>query len=175
MNYLQDISKFNKISDYLPILNGAIAADIIVLFILYYTKYFNSKYLKIWYEKYRLSAVIADVLILVIGIILARMVYYSIFDKYNTIYFIGLILIIQIIHDILFYALFQSTPVGMNKMFDLFKSYAKEVSYGAILGDSFMIIIAIILAMFFASFSLNTNIILVIFLTYMIPYILYTK
>ena len=59
------IHKFDNLNDYLPILNGSIAADLIVIFILYYTPYFNSKFLKQWYEKYRLSAVLADVLILV--------------------------------------------------------------------------------------------------------------
>ena len=73
--YLKDISRFNHLDDYLPIINGCILADLIVLFIVYYTPYFNSKHLMRWYETYRLSAVIADVLILVIGIIIARYLY----------------------------------------------------------------------------------------------------
>ena len=76
---MKSIDKFSNTSDYLPILNGAIIADLIVLFIVYYTPYFNSFFLKKWYESYRLSAVIADVLILVIGIILARFI----FSRFN--------------------------------------------------------------------------------------------
>ena len=49
-------------------------------------------------------------------------------------------------------------------MLDLFKDYANEVSYYAILGDSFMVIIAVIVAMIFANFSLNTNIIIFLFI-----------
>ena len=61
----KDISNFNNISNYLPILNGSICSDIIIIFLLNHG-IFNSLYLKKWYKKYQLSAVIADVLILVI-------------------------------------------------------------------------------------------------------------
>jgi uncharacterized protein YacL len=175
MKFLKDISKFDNINDYLPILNGALFADIIVLIIVYYTPYFNSKYLKIWYQKYRLSAIIADVLILVIGIILARFFYYKLFNEFNIFKFLGLVVGIQIIHDILFYIGFSNIPRGINNMMDLFKDYSKEVSAGAIFGDSFMIIIAVFASMFFKGFNFNNNIILLISLVYFIPYILYTK
>lgn len=172
---LSDISNFNKLSDYLPIFNGALLADIIVLLIVYYTPYFNSKFLMRWYEKYRLSAIIADVLILVIGIIIARYIYKYLFNSFSVIKFTSLVVIIQIIHDILFYLFFSSLPAGKNKMMDLFKDYAKEVNAGAIAGDSFMIIIATIASMFFAGLNQNANIIISIVFTYLIPYILYTR
>lgn len=172
---LQDISNFNKINDYIPIFNGALLADIIVLYIVYYTSFFNSKYLMKWYETYRLSAVIADVFILIIGIIIARYIYYYIFKVFSVFKFTGLVVVIQIIHDLLFYLFFNSIPRGTNVMFDMFKDYAKEVSSGAILGDSFMIIIATISSMLFANLSLNSNIIWCISLIYLIPYILYTR
>lgn len=175
MNFLKNISNFNNISDYLPILNGALFADIIVLLIVYYTPYFNSKYLMKWYEDYRLSAIIADVLILVIGIILTRYLYYKLFDKFNIFKFLILLVGIQIIHDILFYGIFSIIPRGTNKMMDLFKDYSKEVSGGAIAGDSFMIIIAALASMYFKGLNVNNNIILLVTLTYLIPYILYTK
>ena len=66
-------------------------------------------------------------------------------------------------------------PRGTNKMLDLFKDYAKEVGAGAILGDSFMIIITALTAMLFAKLDTNNNIIALVFLVYMVPYILYTK
>jgi uncharacterized protein YacL len=175
MKLFGDISNFKKISDYLSMLNGSIFADLLVLVILYYTPYFNSKYLKKWYEKYRLSAVIADVLILVIGLIITRFVYYYIFNVFNPIYFIILLVIIQIIHDVLFYLFFINVPRGINKMLDLFKDYSSEVSAKAIAGDTFMIIIAGLVSMIFANNNLNMNIISLIIMVYLIPYILYTK
>jgi hypothetical protein len=167
----KDISNFNNISNYLPILNGSICSDIIIIFLLNHG-IFNSLYLKKWYKKYQLSAVIADVLILVIGIIIARFLYKYFFDTFNIWKFTGLAVIIQIIHDILFYLFFNSVPVGYNAMLDFFKDYAKEVGSGAILGDSFMMILACLLSSNFATYSINTNIILLVVLTYFIPYLI---
>lgn len=172
MNPLQT---FNSISKYLPILNGSILADIIIISILYYTPFFNSKFLMKWYETYRLSAVIADVLILVIGIILANAVFYYYNLKWSIFKFIGVVLGIQILHDILFYLFFSYIPIGTNAMLDIFKQYSKEVGIGAILGDSFMITIAVLLSYYFSTFSINSNIMLLIALVYLIPYIIYTK
>ena len=171
MPVFTDISNFNNILDFLPIVNGCINADLIIIFLLYHGV-FNSFYLKQWYKKYQLSAVIADVLILVIGIIIARFLYKYFFDAFNIWKFTGLAVSIQIIHDILFYLLFKSIPIGYNSMLDFFKDYAKEVGGGAILGDSFMMIIACLLSSHFATYSLNTNIILLVVSCYVIPYII---
>lgn len=169
------IADFTNIYDYLPILNASIIADLIVIFIVYYTPYFNSKFLMKWYETYRLSAVIADVLILFIGMILVRYFYNKFFKEFSLWKFIALLVGIQIVHDILFYGFFSILPRGVNKMFDLFKDYSKEVGGGAILGDSFMIIITGLLSYFLHSKSMNYNLITLALSIYLIPYILYTK
>ena len=167
----QDISNFNNVSDYLPILNGCINADLIIIFLLYHGV-FKSYYLKKWYKKYQLSAVIADVLILVIGIIIARYLYKYFFGAFNIWKFTGLAVIIQIIHDILFYLFFKTVPSGYNSMLDFFKDYANEVGINAILGDSFMMIIACLLSSHFATYTLNSNIIVLIFSVYFVPYMI---
>ena len=166
-----DISNFSNVTDYLPILNGCLNADLIIIFLLYHGV-FKSKYLKKWYNKYQLSAVLADVLILVIGIILARFFYKYLFKTFTIWKFTLLAVCIQIIHDLLFYFLFKSLPVGYNSMFDFFKGYAKEVGAGAILGDSFMMILACLLSSNFATYSLNTNIIVIVISLYFIPYMI---
>ena len=169
----KDISNFNNVNDYLPILNGSINADLIIIFLLYHGV-FKSKFLGLWYKKYQLSAVIADVLILVIGIILARFFYKYFFphEGFNIWKFTGLAVIIQIIHDILFYWFFKTIPTGYNAMLDFFKDYAREVGVGAILGDSFMMIIACLLSSYFATYSLNTNLIILIISLYFVPYMI---
>jgi hypothetical protein len=172
---MSDISNFNKIADYLPLLNGAVSSELIILFILYYTPYFNSEYLKNWYETYRLSAVLADVFILMIGFVITRYIYTKLNIKWSIFKFLGILLIVQIIHDFIFYLFFKTIPVNRNKMLDLFKYYANEVSYKAILGDSFMILIAALFAYYFASFNLNNNIIIFIVLLYLLPYFLHSK
>lgn len=166
-----DISNFNNVTDYLPILNGCVNADLIIIFLLYHG-IFKSKYLKKWYHKYQLSAVLADVLILVIGIILARFFYRYFFTSFGIWKFTLLAVCIQIIHDILFYLLFKSLPIGYNSMLDFFKEYAREVGAGAILGDSFMMIIACLLSSNFAIYNLNTNIIALIISLYFFPYMI---
>ena len=167
----KDISNFNNVNDYLPILNGSLNADLIIIFLLYHGV-FNSSLLKKWYKKYQLSAVIADVLILVIGIIIARFFYKYFFTSFNIWKFTGLAVIIQIIHDVLFYWFFKTVPRGYNDMLDFFKDYASEVGVGAILGDSFMMIIACLLSSYFATYSLNSNLIILIVSLYFFPYLI---
>lgn len=171
MTLFKDISNFNNVNDYLPILNGCINADLIIIFLVFHN-IFKSNYLKKWYNKYQLSAVIADVLILVIGIILSRFFYKFFFTSFNIWKFTALAVCIQIIHDILFYLLFSSLPYGYNTMLDFFKEYAKEVGVGAILGDSFMMVLSCLLSSYFANYSLNANIILLIVSVYFFPYLI---
>ena len=166
-----DISNFNNVSDYLPIFNGCLNADLVVLFLVFHNV-FKSMYLKKWYKRFSLSAVIADILILFIGIIITRFLYKYLFKRFNIIYFTGLAVLIQIIHDILFYLFFTSVPLKYNYMFDFFKGYAKEVGIGAIAGDSFMIIIACLLSSHFATYNVNTNIIILIVSVYLFPYLI---
>ncbi len=111
---LKNISDINNVADYPAIFNGALLADIVIIFLLYYTNLLGDpKTLKKWYEKYRLSAVLADVFILIIGIILGRFFYYKIFNEYSFIKFALLILVIQIIHDISFYQfIIKKLPKG---------------------------------------------------------------
>jgi uncharacterized protein YacL len=167
----KDISNFNNVNDYLPILNGCISADLIIIFLLYHG-IFNSKLLKKWYKKYQLTSVIADVLILVIGIILARFFYKFIFSSFSIWKFTSLAVTIQIIHDIIFYWFFKSVPKGYNAMLDFFKEYASEVGLGAILGDSFIIIIACLFSSYYATYSLNSNLIILIISLYFFPYMI---
>jgi len=167
----KDISNFNNVSDYLPILNGCLNADLIIIFLAFHGV-FKSAFLRKWYKKYQLSAVIADVLILVIGIILARFLYKYLFSEFSIWKFTGLAICIQIIHDLLFYWLFSSLPIGYNSMFDFFKGYAKEVGVGAIIGDSFMMMLACLLSSYFATYSLNLNIIILVVSVYFFPYMI---
>jgi hypothetical protein len=169
----KSISNFNNTSDYLPILNGVIITDLCVIFLLIFG-FINSKVLFEWYRKYNLSAVIADVLIIFIGIIIARFLYPYVFgEKFSLIKFIGLAVAIQITHDILFYYMFKLVPRGSNMMLDTFKDYANEVGFKAVLSDSLMIITACILGSYFASLNLNTNIIILILSVYILPYAIY--
>jgi hypothetical protein len=170
---LKSIHNFRNTSDYLPIFNGVLITDLLVI-VLTLFGFIQSKVLLKWYREYNISAVIADVFIIVIGIIIARYLYPYIFAEYSLLKFIFLVLCIQIIHDILFYIFVSSVPRGNSKILDLFKDYGKENSYKAIIADSMMMITAVLLASWFNSFTLNSNIIILIVSIYLTPYLIYS-
>jgi hypothetical protein len=168
----KNIANFNNTKDYLPLLNGVLITDLFVIFLLN-IRIINSIVLRKWYMTYNLSAVIADVFIILIGLIIARAIYYYIFDTFSLVKFIFVSVLVQITHDILFYIFFQNIPRGVNKMLDTFKDYSNEVSYKAILSDSGMMILSCLIASYLANKSMNTNIIVLIVFTYLLPYLLY--
>lgn len=167
-----NIANFSKTSDYLPIFNGVLLTDLFVIFLLN-SKVIKSTVLREWYDAYNLSAIIADVLIIFIGLIITRAVYYYVFDQFSIIQFTSLAVVVQIIHDVLFYFIFESVPRGVNRMLDTFKDYAKDVSYKAIFADSGMMIMASLLGSYFAGKTFNFNFIVLIVSMYFMPYLLY--
>ena len=168
----KNIANFNNVNDYLPLFNAVLITDLFVILLLN-ARVLKSNVLKKWYSQYNLSAVIADVLIILIGLIITRYIYYYIFDTFSLLKFIILAVLVQITHDILFYIVFKNIPRGVNKMLDTFKDYANEVSYKAILSDSGMMIMSCIIASYLANKNTNTNIIVLISFLYLLPYLLY--
>ena len=62
--------------NFLSLLNAALATDLIVIS-LALVGYLSGKALTLWYKKFGLGAVIADVLILVLGFIISYYIYYN--------------------------------------------------------------------------------------------------
>ena len=170
---MQNVSNFNDVNDYLYILNGVIITDLVII-ALCLGGAIPSKVLRQWYKDYTLSAVIADVLIIVIGIIIARFLYSIIFSKYSLFKFLLLVVLIQITHDLLFYYFVTSVPRGWSRILDTFKNYGKESGFKAILSDSLMMISSVLIACYLKSLSLNTNIIILISVIYLIPYLIFS-
>jgi hypothetical protein len=169
---MKNIADFKNTSDYLPLLNATLITDLFVILLLN-IKVIKSKVLRQWYSQYNLSAVIADVLIILIGLIITRFIYYYIFETFSLVKFIILAVIVQVTHDILFYVFFTNIPRGFNRMLDTFKDYATDVSYEAILADSGMMIMSCLIAFYLVNKNLNTNIIVLILVLYLLPYFLY--
>jgi hypothetical protein len=168
----KNIADFNNINDYLPLFNAVLITDLFVIFLLN-ARVIKSQVLKQWYSQYNLSAVIADILIILIGLIITRAIYYYVFETFSILKFVILAVIVQIAHDILFYVFFTNIPRGVNKMLDTFKDYANDVSYKAILADSGMMIMSCLIASYLANKNTNTNIIVLISFLYLLPYLLY--
>jgi hypothetical protein len=171
---MSNISDFSNTSNYLPIFNAVVITDMIVILLSIF-KIINSSVLKQWYRSFNLSAVICDVLIIIIGIIITRFLYPYFFKEYSLMNFIILAVIVQIVHDLLFYKLFMSIPKGSNQMLDVFRDYGKEVGFNAVIADSAMMILSCVLTSYLVNKSLNFNIIVSIISIYIIPYLIYNN
>lgn len=168
-----DITNISKATDFLPILNGAIITDLIVIFRLIMGQ-IKSKTLTQWYNDYGLAGVLADVLSLVIGVVITSFIYKYIFSKFNIILFTFLAVIVQIIHDVSFAILFYSIPRGKSRILDTFKDYGNEHGYVILIADALMIISTVFISSLLFSMSEKINGFIFIVLSYLIPYFLYS-
>jgi hypothetical protein len=162
-------------SEYVPILTANIFADLFIIFLTFTKLFYTSETLSLWYRTYRLSAMIADILIGVLYILLARYFVYIFKWNMGLTLFAGLAVGIQIILDYLFYLFFTIVPRGQNQMLDFFKDYAKEVKQDAIFGDSVLVIFAVILSAVFNTFGFDFNIVMLIISIYFAPFFIYMK
>jgi hypothetical protein len=172
-----DISDFRETSDWWFILFAILFIDLVVILLGRHFPGIFGKQLNIWYDKFGLSAVIADVLIIAVGFAIARYVYTFFFAGsigWSPLYFTTLLVLVQVLHDVLFYVgVILPIPRGLNAMMDVFKDYSKG---GAVIifSDAMMMVGSALVAMWLksqpdhilASFGLLT--------AYAVPYALYT-
>jgi hypothetical protein len=69
---------------------------------------------------------------------------------------------------------FNMIPRGKSGIVDLFQDYGKEIGVWILVADAVMMVSTIVFGSLFASFSLHTNIILLIVLVYLMPYLLFS-
>jgi hypothetical protein len=172
---LKPTTNYDDKFEYVPILTANIYADLFIIFVAFSKIYFNIKSLEGWYKKYRLSAMIADILIGVLYILLGRYLVYTSGVEVGLTAFAAICVSIQVVFDFVFYMFFSIIPRGSNNMLDFFKVYANEAGTGALLGDSFLVIMAVILSAFLNQSSYDTNIVLLIMGVYLAPYFAYMK
>ena len=172
---LKPTTNFANKFEYVPIITANIYADLFIIFLTFSKIYFNSPSLEGWYKKYRLTAMIADILIGVLYILLGRYLVYKMGWKIGLTAFAVLCVVIQFIFDFLFFILFTLIPRGSNNMLDYFKGYSKEVGANALLGDSVLVIFAVVLSAILNTYGFDANIILLILSIYLTPYFIYMK
>ena len=128
--------------------------------------------LRLWYDKFGLAAVSADVLSAVIGVLLAMFFFPTAFG----INLVFASIFIQLLHDILFYFVILSVPQGQNQMIDVFKAYANEGGWTILLADALImtgtVTIATVWDMFFSYRFIAFQTLLGM---YSLIYITYTK
>jgi hypothetical protein len=174
-----DISDYYNLYDNVLIFFGIVLVDVMVIFLVRYFPAYFGKSLNDWYTTFNYSAVLSDVLIILIVFMLARYIY-TIWIKpiygWNPLIFIGLLVGIQILHDILFYlAVILPIPVGHNQIIDLFKKYSLSHKSNIIGGDALLMIASALVAMYYKSEPAHVLVAGSVFTLYNLTYILYTK
>lgn len=125
-----------------------------------------------WYKEFHAVAVISDVSSVLIGIMIANFF----FPKVNIVTLGLLSILVQLIHDILFF-LFVIQPLerGKNSIIDLMKDYASENSFGILIADSLIMLSSVLFYSFLSKQSNDKLIFLLVSLVYSLTYIIYTN
>jgi len=175
---LPDISNFRDTSDLFYIFFAILTIDVIVLFLTRYYK-IGGKFLNEWYDQFNLLAVLADVMIIFIGFLIARYIYTTYFYErfqWSPVYFIILLCIVQLVHDIVFYlGIIKPLPAGHNEMIDVFKRYAEDLGATVLGADALLMIGSAVVAMIYKLVPLHTFVAMSSIFVYAMPYILYTR
>jgi hypothetical protein len=144
--------------------------DLIVIFISLYGLLGTT--IREWYAKFGPVAVLSDCLIIILVIMLANFLYPD--AGITELILLGLIL--QLVHDLLFYVLvIQTVPEGQNSVIDLFKKYAAEGSYRILIADALMVLASILGQYYLETQTVEVTSFLGFLGAYAISYSIYTK
>jgi hypothetical protein len=170
---LKPTTHFADKSEYLPIITSNIFADIVVIIATFL--HLLGKTLPEWYKKYRLSAMMADILIGVLYLLLARYLVFGWKQPVGLTLFAAVAVAIQVVFDFAFYAFFSAVPTGANHMLDFFKYYASRVKLDAVFSDSVLVVLAVVVSAMLNAQSFDVNVVSLIFVLYLVPFVIYMK
>ncbi len=175
----EDISEYENISDWVYIAIAVIIVELAVITLVRFFPDFFGKSLNLWYNRFKLSAVISDIFIILIGFVLSRYIYseyiYPVYD-WNPLYFTGATVGVQLVHDILFYlGIIKQLPQGHNAMIDVMKEYADGGGYKILGGDAAMVAGSSVLSMLLKSAPPHLTLAIGLLAVYSIPYVLETQ
>jgi len=107
----------------LAALASAAVVDTVGLFVWRYTADRDGP-INMWYDRFGVIAYVLDVSSMVIGFVLAQLITYAIGGSYSLLFFLIVVVAVQMVHDILFgLFLVPLIPEGENDIMDLMKSY----------------------------------------------------
>lgn len=179
---LQNIGYFGETTDIWYILAAVLIVDVIVMFITRYYPHIMGSALNRWYSTFGLNAVLADVLIIVLVLLLARYIYTNYIEpgladsSWSPWIFVGLAVGLGIFHDFAFYKLvIQNLTRGTNSIIDLFKDYAESGGFNIVFGDALMVGGSTVLAMVLKGQPAHVTGFLGVLAAYCVPYILHTR
>ena len=177
-----DISNYEDNFDLWLILAAILLVDVIVIVIARFTGLFGTM-INVWYDKFGLNAVIADVLIIFLGFLVGRWIYTKYIKPrygWDGWIFTGLMILIQMVHDLLFYVgVIKPIDRGANSMMDVFKDYAESGSWRILVADAGMVVASAGIAMAYKGAAASGSIAGVAGITslaaYAVPYLLAAK
>ena len=184
VGYFKSIFMIRMLSNISPgnlglILVSVTIIDLIILFLIRYFPDFWGKSINDWYNEFGLNAVIADVLSITLGFFIAQFLYSIFLQKtfgWNLTVFIGLLLIVQLIHDMFFYfGVIRPIPKGHNGMIDVFKAYAESGQSRILVADSAMMIGSALIASLLSQLPTSVSLFVGTLAVYAVPYILTTR
>lgn len=175
-----NITDYNNTNDYLPIINGLIIIDILVVYLII-NGILYSNLLRRWYITYKFAACFIDITTFLISLIIARYIY-SLWVSQNNEYgftyslsiFIFIAIISQFLYDFVFAVIINNMSYGKNLIIDGFKKYANKYGILAFVFNSICMALVVLIASLCNNLSYNSNIILFICLINLYPYLLYT-
>jgi hypothetical protein len=173
-----NLGNYKAVEDWWFILPAILVVDTIVIFLVrFYPKTFG-KPVNQWYDEFGLAAVLSDVSIIAIGIAITRYIYTNFFmeqEGWSIWYFIGLAIIIQMIHDMIFaFGIVKQIPKGHNSMIDVFKNYI-EGGPVIVAADAAMVAGSIGLAAFLKNQDFHYTASVGLLTAYALSYILFTN
>ena len=171
-----DLRKFWDGKLLLASLASAAVVDTAGLFVWRYTADRDGP-INTWYDKFGVIAYVLDVSSMVIGFVLAQLVTYAIGGSYNLLFFLIVVVAVQMVHDILFgLFLVPLIPAGENDIMDLMKSYTTMKGSGWILVvDALYMILTVLGALVLYNLPPYVTWFNLLTVTYVTGYILTTR
>jgi hypothetical protein len=175
----QDISDYEENLDWVHILLAILIVDILVIVLIRHFPDTFGRWINLWYNRFGLLAVLADVFIIAVGFAIARYVYSEyIYPKadWSALFFTGTTVGVQLLHDILFYfGVILPIPSGTNSMIDVFKQYAESGGAKILAADAAMMVGSSVIAMILKAAPFHAVITTGLVAIYALPYVLTTR
>lgn len=169
----KNISDYQDLSNYLPIfLSALIVYMLSIVFISYFDKK-KKQELKEFYNSFNIGVIFTDLLLIIININRVRFIYPFIFKEYSLITFLLTSGIIQIIYDLLLSDLYNLIPKNSSLYLSFLNEDKKVLKLPVVLTNVITNVSGIFFASYLATFSITSNINLLLSLLSIIPYLIY--
>lgn len=178
MFILGDIGEFKTVGDMVPIAAASlIGVDVGILLSRFAGV--GGYSLNTYFDTFGLEGVVANVFLLMLIFQLARWGYTTFYTSgqrpWSPFVFVCCAIAVQILHDLfIYYGPLKSIPAGKNEMVDALRRYAAENGSRAITGNSALIVLVSIIAMFLRESSDLFIFLLSAISLYALPFLLNT-